>query len=50
MASIKTLSNDSSVDDFLDTIADEKIKRDSFQLLDLFTSATEEIPKMWVRV
>lgn len=44
---LKTKLNDSSVEAFLDSVPDEKIRADSYQILDLMREITEEEPKMW---
>lgn len=44
---IKTLVNDASVEDFINTVDDEVKKKDSFTLLKLFSKITGEKPKMW---
>lgn len=47
LAQIKTKENEASVEDFINTIADEQKRRDSFVLLGLMQKATGEHPKMW---
>ena len=47
MSTIKTLVNDASVTDFINALPDEVKKRDSFTLLEMFSSITGEQPKMW---
>jgi hypothetical protein len=47
MSTLKTLPNDASVEDFLDTIPETLKKEDSFTLLRLFSKVTGEKPKMW---
>lgn len=47
MSAPKTTVNNSSVNEFLDSISDESKKKDAFALLDLFIKATGEQPKMW---
>ena len=47
MAALKTLPNDASVNDFINTVADETKKNDSLSLLDMFTKVTGKKPKMW---
>ncbi|HJQ09125.1 MAG TPA: DUF1801 domain-containing protein [Candidatus Saccharimonadales bacterium] len=47
MATLKTLPNDASVEDFINTIPDETKKKDSFTLLEMFSRITDEKPKMW---
>lgn len=47
MSTLKTLENDASVKDFINTVDDETKRKDSFVLLDLFSKVTGEPPKMW---
>jgi hypothetical protein len=47
MSTLKTLPNDASVEDFLDTVPETLKKEDSFTLLKLFSKVTGEKPKMW---
>jgi hypothetical protein len=47
MGTIKTLVNDASVEDFINSVADERKQADSFELLRLFSAITGEQPKMW---
>lgn len=47
MGTIKTLANDSSVEDFINAVADEVKRQDSHTLLKLFAQITGEKPKMW---
>lgn len=47
MSSLKTIVNDASVDDFINTVSDEGERKDSFALLELFSKITGEPPKMW---
>jgi hypothetical protein len=44
---LKTKLNDASVEDFLNSVTDEKQRKDSFTLLELFKKVTREEPKMW---
>lgn len=46
-STIKTLVNDADVDDFINNVADETKKNDSFALLEMFTRITGEKAKMW---
>ena len=46
-AELKTKANDGSVDGFLNTIADEQKRADSYRLLEIFSKATGAKPKMW---
>ncbi len=47
MAELKTKLNDASVDDFLNSVSDEKKRQDSFKILELMKEVTGEEPKMW---
>lgn len=47
MGTIKTLENDASVSDFIDSVEGDEKKRDSFTLLEMFSRVTGEKPKMW---
>ncbi len=47
MGALKTVTNNDSVEDFLNAVTDEVKKHDSFTLLDLFSRVTGESPKMW---
>ena len=47
MAEPKTIKNKASVRDFLNTIPDEKKRRDSFAILKLMQDVTREKPAMW---
>jgi hypothetical protein len=44
---LKTKETDESVEAFLNGIADEKKRRDSFTILELMKQATQAEPKMW---
>jgi len=46
-AEIKTKKTDASVDDFLDNIADEKVRDDSRKIAAMMEKATGAKPKMW---
>ena len=46
-AELKTKVNDASVTDFLNSVADEQKRNDSFELLKMITQVTKEEPKMW---
>ncbi len=46
-STIKTLVNDSSVTEFINSVTDETKRNDSFKLLGIFTRITGEKPKMW---
>jgi hypothetical protein len=47
MAEIKTKPTSGSVEDFINTVQDEKKRKDSFVLLKMMKQATGEEPKMW---
>jgi hypothetical protein len=46
-AEIKTKETEASVEDFINTVADEQKRKDCFSLLKLMQKATKEKPKMW---
>ena len=46
-AEIKTKENEASVEDFLNSVKDEKKREDSFTILQLMKKATKKKPKMW---
>ena len=46
-AKLKTEKTESSVTDFINSIPDEKKRKDSAVILDLMQKATGEKPKMW---
>ena len=47
VAEIKTKQNASSVSSFIDGIADEQKRKDSYVILKMMEKATNEEPKMW---
>lgn len=47
MAELKTKPNDADVERFLNSIADEARRRDSFEVLELMKEVTGEPPRMW---
>jgi hypothetical protein len=47
MAELKTKVNDASVEDFLNRVADERKRKDSFTILELMKQVTGAEPKMW---
>jgi hypothetical protein len=47
LAKNKTIKTEVSANGFLDTIADEKKRKDAYALLDLMTKVSKEQPKMW---
>jgi hypothetical protein len=46
-AELKTQVNDASVTEFLNSVADEKKRKDCFEILKLMKQVTKEEPKMW---
>src|SRR5512133_3569057 len=44
---LKTKVNDASVGEFLNSVADESKRTDSFEILRLMEDVTKEPPKMW---
>jgi len=46
-AELKTKENDSSVADFLRSVADDQQRADSLRIVEIFEKATGEKPKMW---
>lgn len=47
MSELKTTVNDAGVENFLNSVADETKRKDSFALLRIFEEITGEKPKMW---
>ena len=47
MAGLKTVPNDGSVEAFLDGVADDRKRRDSYTVLSLMREATGAEPQMW---
>jgi hypothetical protein len=47
MPEIKTKETNESVEDFLNGIADEQKRKDSFAIIELMRQATQAEPKMW---
>ncbi|MBV9230452.1 MAG: DUF1801 domain-containing protein [Chloroflexi bacterium] len=47
MAENKTIPNDQDVEQFLNSIADERKRKDSFTILDLMKQVTGMEPRMW---
>ena len=47
MAELKTKVNDASVEEFLNGVADEVKRKDSFVLLEMMRKAAQVEPKMW---
>lgn len=44
---IKTRVNDDSVEEFINAVADDTKRKDSFTILEMYKKATGEQPKMW---
>lgn len=44
---LKTRVSDESVEGFLNSVADEQKRKDSFEILELMEQVTEEPPRMW---
>jgi hypothetical protein len=47
MAAIKTLMNDASVEDFINSVDGDTKKADAFKLLGIYKQVTNHVPKMW---
>jgi hypothetical protein len=47
MGTIKTLVNDASVEDFINSVDSEAKKADAFKILEIYKRATSKKPKMW---
>jgi hypothetical protein len=47
MAEIKTKPTNESVEDFINKVADEQKRKDSFAILEMMKEASGEEPKMW---
>lgn len=47
MSTLKTIVNDASVTEFINSVPDAVKRNDSLALLALFTEVTDENPKMW---
>jgi hypothetical protein len=47
MAELKTKPTDTKVEEFLKSISDERLQKESFLLLDLMKSITKSNPKIW---
>jgi hypothetical protein len=47
MAEVKTQKNDANVEDFLNSVPDEKKREDSFAILRLMQEITGDEPAMW---
>jgi hypothetical protein len=46
-AEVQTKVNEASVEGFLNSVADEQKRKDSFELIKMMQQATKEEPKMW---
>jgi len=44
---LKTKQNDASVTEFLNSVADERKRKDCFEILKMMKQITKEEPKMW---
>lgn len=47
MAEIKTLVTDASVEDFIESVENERRRKDGFELLEMYRRVTGLEPKMW---
>jgi hypothetical protein len=47
LAIIKTRETDSSVEDFINSVKNEVMRKDSFTILKMMQKASKEKPKMW---
>ena len=47
MADLKTKKNDASVEDFLNSVENERRKTDGFTLLQMMKEVTRDAPSMW---
>jgi hypothetical protein len=47
MSELKTKPNDASVEAFIDSVEDEKKRKDSYLILEMMKKITGEEPKMW---
>jgi len=46
-AELKTQVNEASVESFLNTVKDEEVRKDCFEILKMMKQVTKEDPKMW---
>ena len=44
---VKTKVNEASVEGFLNSVADEQVRKDCFEILKMMKQVTKEEPKMW---
>jgi hypothetical protein len=47
VAELKTKVNDASVDRFLQSVKDERVRKDCYKILDIMQKTTKAEPKMW---
>lgn len=47
MSTIKTIVNDASVEDFINSVDNDTRKADTFKILEIYKEVTNEQPKMW---
>lgn len=47
MAELKTKATDASVDDFLNSIKDEQVRKDCWAIADIMQKASKAKPQMW---
>jgi hypothetical protein len=47
MAALKTTQTDSSVEKFINAVADEQKRKDAFAIVEMIRQATKMEPKMW---
>ena len=47
MSELKTKVNSASVEKFLNAVADEQARKDSYEILKIMKQVTKEEPKMW---
>jgi hypothetical protein len=47
MSELKTKVNNASVEKFLNAVADEQARKDSYEILKIMKQVTKEEPKMW---
>ena len=47
MSELKTKVNQASVETFLNAVADEQARKDSYEILKIMKQVTKEEPKMW---
>jgi hypothetical protein len=46
-AELKTKKNEASVEDFIETVQDEQVRADCFEIAKMMEKATKAKPKMW---